>query len=499
MAPKPAELPPGAHKELRELLWGFRGRRLTEERLITETGGQISKRAISRIFNPKPQEPLPGWELGFFPVLEALKVDAAGRKECYRLWRAADREAKAVASPRPHEDAEVLGGEGFLETLDNLYGDRFPLVELFGTKAPICVFPAPPAQWTNLEAALGPPPFRQNFPTKTETDPRLWPREYHPDTWHRYADEVAKGEDPPRRYDGATWAFDRLHIQPEGVRIDCVPGRYYRSLATSEYLDKELMKAHKGREHQSVDLSELDYRAWLHREVGGDNVVVDGSLRNAAVSVAATIMIATEDGGYRVLLTPRSEDVATHRYFSHVIPSGIFQPLDTPDLVVDDRFVKNEFNVERTFNREYLEELYDAREYLTAGSRPIYWPEREPEIVRLAAEPAATLYYTGVSVNLLTLRPEICLLVLVTDPTWWERESATADESALSGGRPKRYGWEVVQKEGDLPPGYAWRRYLDLDSSLNPITRKGLQPDFLVPNAAAAIYLALKVASAQIT
>jgi hypothetical protein len=53
----------------------------------------------------------------------------------------------------------------------------------------------------------------------------------------------------------------------------------------------------------------------------------------------------------------------------------------------------------------------------------------EPEIARLNAEDQVNLYYTSVSVNLLTLRPEICLLLLVTDPAWGTRAAKRATES----------------------------------------------------------------------
>jgi hypothetical protein len=394
--------------------------------------------------------------------------------------------------------AAVLRGGGYLETLRRLYDqDRFPLVELFGTTAPICVFPAPPEEWSNVESALGRLPRDKPFPTRLEEDPRNWPKDYNPDAWRRYAGEVAKGENN-RRWDGPTWAFDRMRMQPGGgVRIDCVPGRYYRSLATSEYLDEELIHAHKGREDQPVDLSKLPHRNWLHR-AGCRDIVLDGRRRNAAVSIAATVMLATEDGGYQIMLSPRSQDVATHRFFNHVIPSGIFQPLEPPGLVPSSAFFEREFNVERNFHREFIEELYDSEEYADPGGRPIYLPHEQPEIERLRSERQAKLYYTGVSVNLMTLRPEICLLLLITDPTWLARERKIADALARQGGRPLKYGWEIAQRARDLPPGLALGHFLTLDGTLNPVGQAGLQSDILVPNAAAALRLALNVAAAKI-
>ena len=217
------------------------------------------------------------------------------------------------------------------------------------------------------------------------------------------------------------------------------------------------------------------------------------------MSIAATIMIALPGGGYEIMLTPRSKDVATHRFFNHVIPSGIFQPLDFTGRVMSRKFVDTEFSVRRTFDREFIEELYAAEEFADPGSLVIPNPEHEPEIARLNAEDQVNLYYTGVSVNLLTLRPEICLLLLVTDPTWLVREDKGAKDSLHRGGRPMRYGWEIVQHERDLPGNRTLSRSLLLDAAFQPVETRpeDLRPYLLVPNAAAAIHLAIRVASAK--
>lgn len=130
------------------------------------------------------------------------------------------------------------------------------------------------------------------------------------------------------------------------------------------------------------------------------------------------------------------------------------------------------------------------------GGDPILTPANEPEIQRLRAESSATLYYTGVSLNLLTLRPEICLLLLIEDPDWLDREHRTAQDLSLTaGGRPMVYGWEIVQRERDMPAGRSLARFLSLDDDLRPSGDHNapLQPELLVPNAAAAISLALRV------
>jgi len=279
-----------------------------------------------------------------------------------------------------------------------------------------------------------------------------------------------------------------------GVRIDCGLGRYFQSLATSETCDHEMMTALTEDPRQPVGLDALPRRAWLHQQVG--DPVTDGSRRAAAVSVATVVLMAAVDGGYHVLLTPRSGAVATHRFFNHVAPSGILAPLDWGSCPPAE-----EFSVRRNLLREYVEELYSGDEF-QVGEEPYHDVESEPEVVRLNAvldSGDAGLYYTGVSVNLLTLRPELCTLLLVTDPGWLRREVGLARRS----GRPWRLAWEYLErdKEHELPSGRRHSHLLPLDEQLRPRGNAGeaLNTDALIPNAAAAIALALPVARRALT
>ena len=155
----------------------------------------------------------------------------------------------------------------------------------------------------------------------------------------------------------------------------------------------------------------------------------------------------------------------------------------------------------RDLFREYVEELYAGDEF-QVGEEPFHDVESEPEIVRLKAvldSGDAAVYYTGVSVNLLTLRPEICTLLLVRDPGWLRREVGLARRS----GRPWRLAWEYLErgKEHELPAGRRHSHLLPLDEQLQPRgnASSALNPEALIPNAAAAIALALPVARRALT
>ena len=241
-------------------------------------------------------------------------------------------------------------------------------------------------------------------------------------------------------------------------------GRYFWSLVTSESLDAELMNALSNDPDMPVDISALPRRKWLRDQVGAQNEVLDGRHRSAALSVSMTIILRTEGNNFDLLLPPRSGKVATHPFFNHVAPSGIFQPFDekTPSPT-------SEFSVERAILREYVEELYDDPTY-RRGSQLSPDPLEEPEIIRLRRliqRGHAELLYTGISVNLLTLRPEICMVLLVHEPGWLRAEITTANNRR----RPFRLGWEYldIPRCDDLHDLQLRQPFLQLDAALEPL------------------------------
>lgn len=125
-------------------------------------------------------------------------------------------------------------------------------------------------------------------------------------------------------------------------------------------------------------------------------------------------------------------------------------------------------------------------------------PEDEPEITRLnelLGSDEGHLYYTGVSVNLLTLRPEICMLLLIENPSWFREENRVARET----GRPFAWGWEYEESPwaGVKMHNKPEQLQLRLGADLQPVDGARLEPTFLIPNAAAAISLAVKMVMAK--
>ena len=221
---------------------------------------------------------------------------------------------------------------------------------------------------------------------------------------------------------------------------------------------------------------------------------MDGRGRRGALSHATVVALPSKvhADGWDIVLPPRSHRVATHANFNHVAPSGILAPFDE-----DAAKSADEFGVRRNFYREFVEELYAEARY----ERPEYFGNDDPaddkavdRLTRLFDDGLAQLYYTGISINLLTVRHEICLLLKINDPEWLRREETLA----TAAGSRLHLGWEWAQSSEDVQsitpdqPSH-WR--FGITSDLQPVAAP-LDRVYTIPNAAAAIYLALPVLQA---
>jgi hypothetical protein len=155
---------------------------------------------------------------------------------------------------------------------------------------------------------------------------------------------------------------------------------------------------------------------------------------------------------------------------------------------------EGECSIERVLLREYAEELFDDSRF-RRGSALSPQPVDEHSVTRLLEcirNHRVELLYTGISVNLLTLRPEICTVLIAHDHSWLDEEVRAAERA----GRPFKLGWEYLDIVDSVDSVEFHRRQplLELDRGLEPAEpRSAVNPGVLVPNAAAAILLAFRV------
>jgi hypothetical protein len=145
-----------------------------------------------------------------------------------------------------------------------------------------------------------------------------------------------------------------------------------------------------------------------------------------------------------------------------------------------------------TVMREFVEELYGVEELETGDGRvdpqAIYHRREARLLSDLLGAGDAALLYSGVAVNLLALRPEICTVLVIDDPGWYQRECGEL-----------RICDEYLQQceQAELLPDQRWVQLINVerhDLELDPWWREHLRARTVVPPGVAAIDLGLRVA-----
>lgn len=252
-------------------------------------------------------------------------------------------------------------------------------------------------------------------------------------------------EDMPKQQDNV-FVMDKLETDGR-LSLTCQVATYPRGLSTTELLNLELKKNWiESRDALEKEISEentiperLSYRHQLHKII--DNPLFTGEKRACGIGVSTLLCFRTKKGGYRCILHLRAEEkIAESRGLYHVIPAGQFEPSDedNPDEC---------FSVRENVLREYVEELFSKEDQTVSTTAP-YWYEKTDPYKGLCEllDPkngGATLYLTGICINLLNLRLEICTLLLINDLSWerdWLSKSKVnfeyTDEKPSDGKKP---------------------------------------------------------------
>jgi hypothetical protein len=210
--------------------------------------------------------------------------------------------------------------------------------------------------------------------------------------------------------DNITYVLHRLSVNP--LRIEAKLGRYFDMLATCDALDHELRDYARGRR------SDLPRRERLYETITPEDILQHGTGRSPAIGVA-TLTVFNHDGVYRAIIVRRSNTLATDAGQYHVAPAFVFQP-SGPET-----FYADEWSVRHQVCREFGEELFAMPEFTNwdspASARYFYDHPGVNDLRAMLDDGRAELHLMGIAVNLLSTRPEICVLLLIRDAGWYTR------------------------------------------------------------------------------
>jgi hypothetical protein len=315
-----------------------------------------------------------------------------------------------------------------------------------------------------------------------------------------------RGREKPliRLWEGRTYGMLQTRVQGS-LSMQCYAGWYYDMIKTCDSLQWELLTT-LGSDPSLMDEAvqnpqefmqeSLGLRALAHRGAGMDPIL-NGKGRSNAIGVSCSIVFQTERG-WATIVRERSPYVAVCRDALHVVPSFMFAS-EVGDL-------EREYSVRHNICREYLEEVFNKHEIEqpppAATFNWFYSKYPDYQYLRDMLESGkAKLLFTGLAVDVFTLRTEILTLLLVNSSEWWANHSQGNEALRLS---------HIEVNDEFKSQQILWEEQrdiivrVDLDDDLRPIGKSlpsGLRlddPAFWVPSGAAAFYHGLEVARRRI-
>ncbi|RLA41299.1 MAG: hypothetical protein DRR42_24820, partial [Gammaproteobacteria bacterium] len=237
-----------------------------------------------------------------------------------------------------------------------------------------------------------------------------------------------------------------------GIRITGSLTTYGSALATQDAIEWELLTAFadqimtNGMDAPFADIRHsLDKRETIEERCSGN--MFDGSLEHMGLAISTTVVFSRDNGRHGVMFGRRSADTAAHPSLFHVIPAGMFQPeLGEP---------RNEWNVLHNVLKEYGEELYNNAIDRSASDWKYFYRDWHGVAWLLEGLELGHCEFqiTGLVLNMLNLRPEICSLLLVRNEDWWNRKPTI------------KTNWEYANKQDIVDEIGMARSELSLDNA----------------------------------
>ncbi len=288
-------------------------------------------------------------------------------------------------------------------------------------------------------------------------------------------------------FNKVTFALRLAEVSNGELKIDIYPSDYLSGLDTSESLSWELMKAIYEFQNANPSASKTEVIANVENQLPLRKRIEDltkkdffnGIGRAATFGVAMLFIYRGSDGNYWFTANVRSGEVAVQANSVHTLPAGMFQT-EFPLAGLNLEAQAEEWGIEKRIICEWLEEVYGHKEYRDKATRKPYAEIQQdeatvmPVLVELLKQKKAELLCSGIAIDLINLRPEICTVLIVHE--YNEQIVSRMRASKESEGKKIEYFLlEDIEKQ-------------------KPNVMQYLAPENMVASGAAAIWQGLKIA-----
>jgi hypothetical protein len=272
------------------------------------------------------------------------------------------------------------------------------LLERDGQSYPVTVFRAPPHQQADVDSLL---------------DSAI-PNETVDQAWFAFLDRahLEQRQQAGRTLtNGLCYVLDHMTVNP--LRITAKLGYYFDMMQTCDALDHEL------RDYALGLRDDLPNRERLHAQVPRARLFTSGAGRSTLLGGSA-LVVFRDAAGYQAVVMQRSASLAIGAGLYHVTPAFVFQPSGPESMRVDD------WSLRWQCYRELGEELFNVPEFEEWEPQPqshtyVFQHPAVADLQAMLIDGRASHHLTGVAFNLLSLRPELCSMLLIDDPAWAQR------------------------------------------------------------------------------
>lgn len=219
----------------------------------------------------------------------------------------------------------------------------------------------------------------------------------------------------PSTVDRLTFTMEQLHITEGNTTVSMRSGRFMASAQSSECLDWEIRSAVAALtpSQPCIVIEEMTpLRRALHAHVA--DPVTDGRGRSAAVGITC-LLVYRRSGAYYGLMRKRGKRGSPlYAFMLQGLPSFMFQ-------ANAEHWQQHEYSVSHQVGREYLEECYsfpEPEDGTVTDPNYFYTAPQHQALQALLSSGAAELFVTGIGINILNLRPEICTMLVIHDEKW---------------------------------------------------------------------------------
>ena len=232
-------------------------------------------------------------------------------------------------------------------------------------------------------------------------------------------------------------------------------------------------------------LSHMPWRKAIHRKYKNPiDILTQVKGRATGVGISA-LTVANIDGEYTSFIGNRSTKVGTFSNAYHVIPSG----MANIDKGNSDLIQNGYLNLQLLFETEFMEEIFSYKKAVDRQTSFEPWAKIIKNQVHRnlygeGNEYEAHIYLTGIVIDLLNYRPEICALILIKNRKWWDDK------------KPKlQFSVETNANNPTLQLSYEWlEKTININIMDDQAVLVGMPPDHSVPAGVAAFHLGVQKA-----